>query len=264
MKESNGKKLLVFILVAVLIVGAIYLAYTMVTKKAQTPKEEEEVAVEKLSTDYIVNLTLGISTVYNGVDVLYQNEKTTYEDLNLANILTTATRYVTAEYNTAFDNSLMEGLEKAGYKQRDCTFFKGEDIRKAVKELFGKEWNNSDAINTEDFVYNYFYVEDFDVYVVKNNAGTSRVDNALGVDYKIIDTKKKKDKLETVIAVGYTYNNGKNVVYTKDAKQNKVIFKSDKDKYEIPDNLVNEFDQFTITFVKDGDNFVFEKIEKTK
>lgn len=261
MKNLDIKKLLVFIV----IVAAIALVVFFVVKKVKDskPTEDETKIAEELIADYYSTMTAGFTTQYGGIDILYNADKITYEDLSYASILNVANKYASDKgYNTGITNSVIQKLNAMGtYGNLDsAAIFTGTDIRKAIKELFGKEVEDQNAANNYDFRYDFYYNAEYDVYIMKENDLKDYTTPNEYMDYTVVETTKEKDKLKTTIAIAYVYNDGTNTNYYKDRNGENVIAEN---VTEFPKDKVNEFDKYTFTLAKTEDNnYVFESIEK--
>lgn len=264
MKNLDFKKLLVFIGIIAVIGLAIFFIIKL-SNNSKATKEEKKTA-ENLSISYYANLTEGYSTLYGGLDVLFQSDETTFKDLSIAAVLNTAIKY--AEYegiDTSVSNTAIDLLEEEKkYKNlNDFTFYRGEAIRQAIKELFGDvEYVDQSAEGIENYIYDIIYEGTYDLYLVRRNETQDIASNKHGIDYTIIDTKSKDDKIITKIAIAYTYSNTNSKSYSKDKNGSKIIVKEAK---EFPTDKAEEFDNFEITLKKTKENkYVFESIKKVK
>ena len=266
MKNFDVKKLFVLILIVLVVaVGVFFIVKNLGGSKK--PTEEEAENAENLSIEYYANLTRGYSSFYGGLEILYQNEKTTYEDLEPAAIIYSAINYATdnnidLSINT---NTLLELKEDGGYTDIDkYTVYKGEGIRNAVKELFGVDFKNQSADDSINFMYKFVYDSVYDVYLMSNSGVQDLTDRDRYIDYKIIETVKKKDKIITTIAIAYVYNNAGTIMYAKDPNGEEIIIE-DAEKEEFPEDKVDEFNKYDITLKETEDNkFVFDSIELKK
>ena len=110
MKNLDFKKLLVLVGIIAVIGLAIFFIIKL-TNNSKATKEEKKTA-ENLSISYYANLTEGYATLYGGLDVLFQEDETTFQDLSIATILNTAIKY--AEYegiDTSVSNTAIDLLE---------------------------------------------------------------------------------------------------------------------------------------------------------
>lgn len=258
MKNIDFKKLLVFISIIV-IVGTIIF---FIVSPNKASKKEKELA-ENLSTKYYANLTSGFATSYGGLELLFQQNKTTYDNLNTASIINIAIKYAKDNsLNISVTEDTINALAKEYENINDYTFYNGDGIRTAIKELFGITFTNSSSTKNISYLYDFYYNQTFDVYLMKRNNVTSTKINEQGIDYHIIKTSKKNKKLITTIAIAYTYNNGSTFIYAQDKLGEKVIAQEAK---EFPVDKINEFDHFNITLKQTKDKkYVFESIEKVK
>jgi len=257
MKSDRVKKILIIVVILAIIIGA----FLLLRKDSKTSKEEPKEAKEINSI--ILSLKEGYGTQYNGKDLLFEEDKITYDDLSAGNILLTATKYVTDKsIDNAISNAVLDTIEHDyGYTVEKYTPYKGEAIRKAIKEVFGKEWEDKSTTPEMNFGYNFIYIKDHDIYLKgKSNTYIPEQDNYHLVT-TVVESKKSKDTIETVIAVAYVLKNGDKYAYSDTPSIKKKIVELDELK-EIPEDELDNFEQFVITLKKDGDNFVFESIAK--
>ena len=137
------------------------------------------------------------------------------------------------------------------------------EARKAITELFGDiKYVDSSANNNHNFIYDYIYDSNNDVYLVKRNNNDSQVNTNQGINYKLLSTKEKDEKVIVTIAIAYTYKDDSNTMYAKDSEGEKIIAENVE---EFPEDKIDEFDKFEITLKKSSDNkYVFESIKKVK
>lgn len=261
MKNLDIKKLLVFIVIIVAIACLVFFIVKKVNDSK--PTEEETKIAEELIANYYSTMTAGFNTQYGGIDVLYNTDKITYEDLSFASVLTVATKYAMDKgYNTGITNSVTEKLKALGTygNLENAAVFSGSDIRKAIKELFGQDIEDTSAANNYDFRYDFYYNAEYDVYIMKENDIKDYTTPNEYMDYTVIETKKDNDKLITTIAIAYVYNDGTNTNYYKDRSGENVVAEN---VTEFPKDKTNEFDKYTFTLSKTEDNnYRFESIEK--
>ena len=82
------------------------------------------------------------------------------------------------------------------------------------------------------------------------------------MNYRIIETTKIKDTLKTKVAIAYIYDNNGKLVFTSDSTGNNIVFENEDNNYDIPDEEVSKFTQYTITLKKSDDKYVFDNIRK--
>ncbi len=264
MKKFDAKKLLVFIIIIVILValGFVILKFVNKDKVSETDKQTVEANV----TNYYLNLSKGYSTVYDGLDVLYSYDKTTFEDLSEQEIIYTAINYLNeSDINYTISADYMYGLKnsKAYSNIDDYHIYSGESVRQAVKELFGVD-TFQDTATPVNFMYDIFYDENYDCYLLKrNNVEDNKMDGA-SMDYSIISTENQDGKLVTTVAIAYVYNDGENIMYMKDPEGTQVVAEN-LEKKEFPTDKIDEFDKYKFTLKQTQDKkYVFESVEKVK
>ena len=257
MKSDRIKKLFIIIIIIALIIGAVLLFKNKGDKKAS----KEEVKITEELNPLFLTLKDGYSTNYNGRDLLFEKD-IKYDDLSIGNILLIATTYATnKQYNDAINNNVIKAIEKTyGYSANNFTAFKGEAVRKAIKELFGKEFEDKSSNEEINFNYSFIYIKEHDIYLKMLKQQYTR-----NQDYSIVTTTVKttstKDEITTEIAVAYTYKYNDTITYSKDPQNKNKIYEATK-KEDIDKNKLDEFNHYIIKLKKSGDKYVFESITK--
>lgn len=264
MKKFDAKKLLVFIIIIVILValGFVILKFVNKDKVSETDKQ----TVEANITSYYLNLSKGYSTTYDGLDVLYSYDKTTFEDLTEQEIIYTAISYLNeSDINYTISADYMNDLKKSNAygSMDDYRIYSGESIRQAVKELFGVDTFQETATPT-NFLYDIYYDVTYDCYLLKRNDVTDyKVDEA-SMDYSIISTENQDGKLVTTVAIAYVYNDGGNIMYMKDPEGTQIVVEN-LEKKEFPTDKIDEFTKYKFTLKQTQDKkYVFESVEKVK
>ena len=259
MKDSRILKILLIIVIIAAIVGITLL---FKNKGGKTASEEETKIAEEL-TQTVLDLKTGYNIKFNGKELLYEKDKLTYDDLSRGNILYTASNYV-IDHNLANSvptNILTAIEEKYNYSMNKYTAFRGEAIREAIKEFFGKEYKNQSAIDEANFGYNFIYIEEYDLYLKGRNESYVLPDGTAFIKTKAIKTTKEKDSLVTEIAVAYVEKVNDVYQYNKDLLGKNTIYEA-KSIEDIDSDKEKEFEHYLVTFTKDGDNYIFESIAK--
>lgn len=264
MKNLDIKKLLVLIAIIAVIVLLVIFGSKLVGKESK-PTEEESQEVETLVTKYYANVTFGYSTPYKGIDVLFSSDKTTYEDLDNKAILNLAIRYASDnEIDIAVSSEVVNTIINSG-KYGDLSSYaayKGEGLRTAIKDLYGVDFNDNTEISEYGYLYDFIYVKEYDTYFMGRNSINDIYDSNRGIDYTIVETNKKSDKVYMTIAIAYIYRNGNERSYAKDSNGEEIIAEG---LTEFPKEKAKEFDNFKFTLTKNDDGkYIFESVEKVK
>ncbi len=260
MKDGNAKKILPIVIVLIVVALLVLLGVKLIAKKGEKEVTgEKKETVEKLVNNYFTNITTGMGTAFGGTDVLFsKTDKQTVKDFNDVYILNIAFSYVVNE-GKGFVGEDINAYIKRQYEYTDFTALQGKEVRSAIKKLFGVDFKDTSA-ELFNFDYNFVYDENNDIYI-RRFVGTA---NERTTDYlvyaKALKTVEKGDNLEVEVVVAYVYGANKYYSFTKDSNFKNVVF--DSDKYEMKDDKVNEFDHYIVTLKKDGDNYVFESIQK--
>ncbi len=266
MKNIDFKKLLV-LLGIILVVGLVIFGIVKLTSNKKGASEEEVKILEDIGLTYVARVTEGYTSNYNGIDLLYGNEKEiTYEELSTAAVLNLATKYINNKEleNSVPSSAVAEAKNMLGSEVDSYSPYNGEAIRQAIKELFGVDFANTSAVGETSFGYNFYYVPEYDIYLkgINNTYFDYNYDN----DLKFYTVKTKKNKKENTIqieyAVAYTrVNEDKKRDFATDVNGENIVATLEKEE-KFPEDKVKEFEKYTITLKKDGDNYVFESFKK--
>lgn len=262
MKNLDSKKIALLVIIILAIALVVFFVITKGSKKnKENEASKEETTIAENATKYFTKLTYGHGTAYKGLDIIFNKDSVTYKDLSVGNILTVAYDYAIDNYNSSVSNLLVKDLKANGYDTDNMEIISGENIRNAIKKLFGVDFTDQDFNAEVNYKYKYYYNSEHDVYLRSTQDTIINSDDSM-LTYKIIKTTSKNDKLFTEIAVIYIYKYNGKYYYTKDAQNKEKVYESDK--LEPKEDKLNEFNHFTITLKKDKDNYIFEKIEKNK
>lgn len=261
MEKLDLKKIIVIIIVLILLAGLIILVLKSNPKEKDA--SEEEIKISENTLSYILRSKTGYATTYNGVELLYENNKTTLSDLNNQNILNTAILYAVDNLDTTVKGYIIEELKGKGYDSLKYSFYNGEAIREAIEKLFGIKWQDKNLIGESNFIYDFIYNSDYDVYLKTKNNNNLAIKNNNDIAYKIIETKKVgKDTLKVKIKIAYLYFNNNNIYYYSDIKNTNKVYEQTINTPEISNEYIDKFDTYLVTLKKNNDNYVFDSIEK--
>ncbi len=266
MKNIDFKKLLVFLGI-VLAIGLVIFGIVKIAGNKKGANEEQKEILEDIGLKYIARITDGYNSNFNGVDLLYGNEKEiTYEDLTVSSVLYVATKYITdKEIDNAVSSVAVDKCrEMIGPEAENFTPYKGEAVRQAIKELFGVDFDNTSAVDEAGFGFNFYYIPDYDIYLKGINYTNFSHDYDFDLMFHTVKTAKVKkgDKLQIEYAVAYTMiNDGQKRDFATDVKGENIVATLEKTE-TFPEDKVKEFDTYTITLKKDGDNYIFESFKK--
>ncbi len=187
MKNIDFKKLLVLILIIVVAV-VVLVGTTKLFKGIGKPSKDAQEEIETQITDYFAKSTIGHSSVYNGLDLLYDEDKVEVKDMDLGSFIELAIVYADKnEINIIADNNAAESLKKM--IKIEATGYNGEELRKIVKELFDVELPKDSIMAGANYLYNYYYAVEEDTYI-KTAADTYDL-TAEGstMDFYVVETK---------------------------------------------------------------------------
>ncbi|HAB67231.1 MAG TPA: hypothetical protein DCE23_07680 [Firmicutes bacterium] len=263
MKNLDIKKLLVFLILIIAVVGGIF----FITKHNKDKKIDESTEKEsdEIIINYFANLTEGYSSPYAGLDVLYNNDKTTIDDLEYGAIINTAIKYANQNnINLSVSQNILNAIEKTNKygKMSNYIAYNATELRKVVKDLFGEEKASGTYSNSLVFLYDFIYNDTFDVYLKKKNTNIEDHTNSkYFIDYSITKHEKDKDKIKTTLAIAYCYNDSGSYTYYSDSKNSNEIASGIK---EFPKDKLDKFTKYTITLKHEDNKYIFESIEKVK
>ncbi len=266
MKNFDFKKLLVFLVIIAALALVIFFVVKLTSNEKKTSDEETKI-LEQIGLDYISKLTEGYISDYNGLDLLYNYDETvTYETLTPAMVLHSATKYIiNTEMNNAVSTVALEKVTNdVDFDASNYTAFNGEAIRQAIKELYGVDFTDTSAMDELGFTYNYYYDSNYDIYLKGINSQFSGFNYDNGIRYYVVKTvkDKKEDSLKMEFAVAFTHiTEEQKMDYAKEATGETIIV-TQEIKDEFPKDKVDEFEKYTITLKKDGDNYVFDSFKK--
>ena len=262
MKDEKVKLIIAVIVFALAIVGT----FIIFNKKKEEYKDVDDNTKEKINNvlGYYTDITRYYSSKFDGVDLLFDKDKTTLDDISVSSMLRLATVYTAKNLNSNISNTLINQLiNTEGLNQDSYTFYEGKNIRTAIKELFGVDFKDQSILNNKDFKYNYQYFKDYDVYAVSSNDYANN--DSYQVDYKVLSTKENKDgniKVEIAIAYVFIDNSHNTLKYSSKSDLSDLIY-----EVKIDDAGIKEEDKFTkynLFLKKDGERFIFDKLEKIK
>ena len=189
MKKLDNKKIILLVVLILAIALVIFLAIKQSSKKkdGKLANDEETKIAETATIDYITKLTYGQGTAYNGLDLLYNRDSVTYDDLTVGNILTTAFEYAVNNSESEVSNTVINALKNDGFDTDNMTIISGSSIRNAIKKIFGVDFDNKDYSAGINYKFQYFYNSEFDVYLRSTTELAVNTDNTYLL-YKIIKT----------------------------------------------------------------------------
>lgn len=261
MKNIDFKKLFVLVILIVVAVLVI-IGTTKLFKGIGKPNESVQEKIEEQITNYFAKSTIGHSSVYNGLDLLYDEDSVKVEDMDLGSLIEIAIIYANKnDKNIIADNTAAESLKKM--IKIETTGYKGEELRKIVKELFDVELPKDSIMAEANYLYNYYYAEEEDTYI-KAAADTYDLSvEGSTMDFYVVETKKKGKNFVSTVAVAYVYYNGNSYIYASDKNGSNIVEK-DLGALVFPEKKVDEFTKYIFTTKKVDGNYVLVSVEKDK
>ena len=259
--KNKMVKLLVLIVIIALVGGLIYF---LVNKNKPNKTTEDVVKIRNIN--YFLYLGEGTkNTKYKGTETLFTGEKFTYNNISKGSILTAAFNYLNdnqKEENALLDPSLYSELNSK-YDLTKYIAMKGELVRKAIKNLFGVDWENASYSDpTGNSIYYYVYDSESDAYL----KGTQNDKKASAyLVYKVISNTKKDDKIITTVAIAFADSTDEGYDIYADPTNVKLITKQKVSSIEdLKDKEVDKLDKYNITSKLVDKNYVFDSIAPAK
>ena len=165
--------------------------------------------------------------------------------------------FLSEEYCYNKDNqSLISNCEERDAREIG-DYVKVSDVTKAIKSIFGKDF-------TPQKYYQYCPViglnKEGDLYYLMRNCEGTVHDEEMTYIYQITE---KDGRCFVYIAYGIFVNNqGSYVLYTDSDTQKKYNGEATYGKFDIKDTNYKDFSKYKITFEKNGNDYIFSKIEK--
>ena len=261
MKNFDKKKLAALIVIVVLLILAIFGIVKLVQKNSGLTKEAEE-KIEETITNYFTKLSIGYSSVYGGLDFVYDAKEAEYKNLNPGSVLELAIKYAETNDSDMAVNSAVYDFIKTEIGKEGVAY-NAKAIQDAVKVLFGKDFELTDYFGGADFLYDYYYLEDYNAFVKVRNDVKDATSANTSMDFYVVSHKKNKDTVVSTIAVAYVYKSGSKYTYSKDKNGSKAIVEN-LDEIKFPTDKADEFNKYEITTKKVSDHYEFVSIKKVE
>ncbi len=259
MKKIDFKKLGVLVALIVVAVLAIF-GITKIVQKISGPSKAVREQVEGNIENYFAYLSIGHSSIFNGMDLLFDKDKVTFDDLNKGSIIEVALNYAADKgKDLTVPKTAVDTFNKANKKSG--VGFNAKVVSETIKELFDKEVPMTDYAADANYLYDYYYIDDFDI-LIKSKSKTKDIgtDNNF-VTTSVIETKKEKGNLVTTVAVAYVYSNGSTYSFAADKNGVKIVDGA-RETAEFPKDKIDEFPKYKFISKKVDDRYVFDSIEK--
>lgn len=265
MKKFDIKKIGIILAIVVVLVLAIFLIGKAIKGGSVDKKDLEK--YENYVVNYYMNLTAGYNTSYNGLEALYASDETTMENVTDKQLISTAVEYITKNAtSTSVDYATMIAIYSDDYPEiKDAMLYNAEDIRNGIKELYGiTNFANPTIKGDITNLSSYIYIPEEDIYIVSaGDLSQSKLSKTQSIDYSIISTEVKSEKIVTTVAIAYRDFNGKTYIYASDRYGEKIVA---EEVSKFPTDKIDKFDkyEFTLSKTKDGKKYVFESVKKVK
>ena len=261
MKNMDFKKLIVLLVVIAVVILTI-LGLVKIIQKVSGPNKETEEKIEELIKNYYSNITFGYSTIYNGVDIIYDTNKATVKDINPGTIIELAIKYANNnDKDLAVDDYVNEYFTKS--TKREGIAYNAKTIQECAKALFNIDLELKDYLAEANYLYDYYYIADYDAFVKVASSTSNLINTNAAIDLYVIESRIEKDTVVTKVAVGYVYYNGASYKYSKD-KNGTTVLASDLKEMKFPKEKVDEFKQYEFTTKKVNGNYIFENVKKVE
>ncbi|MDE5587249.1 MAG: hypothetical protein K2I72_02635, partial [Bacilli bacterium] len=259
-KRSLNKKIflgIILLIVILLTVGIFLLIKNSKKEPIKEPLEQEEekkTSLESITDYYMLISSLNITGLPNDY-FGYFFQKDSYVRLDVDNHI---------KIYMAIRKIMNENIEK--YKDATKTItIDQKSVEQAVEELFGENTKLShESLTGNSCSYSAFqYDKDKKSYVQK--PGECAEDQTMSILMEQVDTKSTDQSKEFTIVMAF-------VDFTYHTESNKSVFEYYKDiNKQVPIGTSEQYDleafrtlanTYKFTFIKKGENFVFDKVEK--
>jgi hypothetical protein len=243
---------------------------TKVEEKVEPKKEEEKeepVIEETEITDetkieVLKNKQIVLNN-YTSDQIIFKRSNIYERNLNSIDLI--EERKLVSVIYTLYEDKKYEELDKNKYPNIEAnkdgaTFIISTDL---VKELYTNVYGGNLDISTtfpEGIKDSFYYNQEYNVYVV--NAGFG---GTCGEYTKSYDYDYKEDPTHLYVYSTFAYYEcigGNNTIY-KDFMKTENYSTSDSD-FVLNDSNYEQFHHYKITYLKKGDNYIFDKIEIIK
>ena len=259
--KKAPKKLILLIICSLLILTSILF---LIPKTKKTSKEDLN-TITKIYENYIHSLTLGYPSNYNGIDILYNEDSFTYDSLDHNAKLNIAARYTIAELNNNIPEKTKNKIKDTyGYDLNNYFLYDGNSIKKAIKDLFNKNFEHGSKDNNNIYGYDFIYIASENIYLKTKGPAYASSDGTQYIEYKVLDSKTKKDNIYLDVAIAYINCSEKDITYSNKKDNSNIIYKTTQDKLGIQEKYIKQFPKYRITFIKDKNNIYFNNIKKIK
>ena len=262
MKKIDFKKFGVLVLLLLFIGGGII--FIINANKNNTKEIKLDDNIKKFTLNIVKNLKEGYLTSYDGVELLYNEKSVSWKDLTKGNKLNAARNYIfTYNLDTSVSDDIYTLVKKNNnYDSDDYILLPGKSIREAIKNISGEKFNDSSSRNEFNFIYDFIYISEYDVYLFTVNNNYMEHDNNSSVLMEITSSKENKKSIILDVVVYYAYNNNGKYIYYDDSTMKNELFKEDKLIEKLDKKYLSKLKKYQITYKKDGKNYFFDNIKK--
>ena len=286
-KKSHGGGIIIFLLVLIILGLVGYIAYDKgyldkYLKKTDTKEEvkNEEKEITDTNTINTLNKKIDIINLYGlslfgRSDDIYNNlsKQANTEEAKLYTVLfylynnKQYTQDSIDKYPDYYDqfkkeqqitNEDFNEYPFAAAITDTATVIKNDDVKKLYKEVYGIEPSNTKVLS--DAPAFYYNEKNNGYYVIITGGGTCPTES-IQYNYKYTEDNEKAYVYTAVV-----YNDCNEELF-KDINRETSIADIDKETKvdsEYVKNIMDKLNKYRIVFKKDGNNYVFEKVEEVK
>ena len=268
MEENSVNKSVVIFLLSICVISlcmGIYANYRLIviSKENQKIKEQEkkkekvygvEDEEKEITDGKVLELISKRQEVLKNYtsDQISNKKARIYEKDQNSKELIGENKLVAVLYTLFEDNSSAVELDTAKYP--NTLILQPDLVKKLYKETFGEELDSSIKI-PEDIKDSFYYSDEYGVYVINSGFGGACLDGSITYDYKYTE-----DSANVYIYSAHAYYKTCPYEVYKDFDKTE---KYETDKIiRISENNYEDFYNYKITYKKDGNNYIFAKIEK--
>ncbi len=278
MEENSVNKSVVIFLLSICVISlclGIFANYRLIviSKENQRIKEQEkekdkvygvEEKEKELTDDSIMNVIKRNQVVLKNYtyDQISFKKSRIYEKDQNSNDLVDSQKLIAVLYTLFENDKAYEELDSNKYPnivpnpEGSTLIINADSVKKLYKDVFGGELDINIKL-PDDISNNFYYSNEYDVYVINGGFGGSCNDGSLTYDYKYTNDSSN---IYVYSAHAY-YKNCPYEVY-KDFDKNEKY--EAQDNLELGENNYQDFYKYRITYKKEGNKYFFAKIEKIK
>lgn len=262
-----------------LVVAVLFLIMFFVNKGNEDKFKDSYKTIETNLENNLIYLTAGYITEYDGTEKLFERKETKIKNLEEQNQLTYVIMVASqTEYFDEKSEELSETLVNRISKEEEYLLIKSETVKNSMKTLLGIDWKHKSVMGTDDFMYNFEYMEEDGVYLVTPTDNYESIREKTVIVSAIESTSTAKT-VKTTVAVAYVEysqnSEGNNMIrFYSDQMNDNLVFEVNVDalinesedifysETDLMKDYIDEFNKYEITSREEDGNFILESIQR--